>query len=143
MNKISLKGIIIGGSIDIMLTNLLMIPLVAYVIVANDLTSLDKVSMVEKLQSILKNDGLISIVSLLLGSFASIAGGYVASKIAKRHMLLNGALSSIFCLSFGIYSIYLGTSELDLKHFFIHLSAPLLGMLGGYLYSNKVKSNEK
>jgi hypothetical protein len=138
MKKISIKGVLIGAIVDIVSTNILMIPLIIYVLVSNDFINLPKVDMLKTLQAFMKTDQMVHIVQILLGSLASILGGYIAAKIAKHDALLNGALSSIFCVMFGLYAFTIGSFEDNyIKHILILLSSPILGLIGGYFYSRK------
>ena len=48
----------------------------------------------------------------MLGGFCSILGGYVSARIAKHDEVLNGALSSILCIGFGVQALVNGTGHL-------------------------------
>jgi hypothetical protein len=72
---------------------------------------------------------------MALGCLCSVLGGYVAARIAKHDLLLNGALSSFLCLASGLYAIFFARHE-DIQVWKIILGeilSPSLGLAGGYL----------
>jgi hypothetical protein len=73
-----------------------------------------------------------------LGGLCSVLGGYVSARIAKHDEILNGALSSILCIGFGVYALLGGgaAGHSALHLIFLPLS-PALGALGGYLSSRR------
>ena len=74
----------------------------------------------------------------ILGALCSVLGGYVSARIAKHHEILNGALSSILCIGFGVYALFSGSAadQVGLHLVFLPLS-PALGAFGGYLSSRR------
>ena len=74
------------------------------------------------------------VVGLLLGSACSVLGGYVAARIAKRDELLNGALSAVLCIAFGVYAWIKGIGDASpTTHAAFLALSPALGAFGGYL----------
>ena len=77
-------------------------------------------------------DPVLLTVSLILGGFADILGGYIAAKVAKRNYLLNAFLTSFLC-------VLLNLSESDKIPFMFTLvgviGTPILTTVGGYIYS--------
>jgi hypothetical protein len=133
--KISPKGMLIGGIVDILSSSFLGIPFAIYA-----------VSKVDKAQ--LANDHLGSAIAavshtrlwlygaqLLVGISCSVLGGYVAALLAKHDYLLNGAFSSFLCVTIGIYSIASGKNSPHAHwvQILTLISAPLCGFFGGYL----------
>ena len=84
------------------------------------------------------SDPVLLTMSLILGGFADILGGYVAAKIAKQNYLLNAFLTSFLC-------VLLNLSESDKIPFMFTLigviGTPILTTIGGYIYS--VRSRRK
>jgi hypothetical protein len=78
------------------------------------------------------------------GAMASVLGGYVAARIAKRGHMWNGALSSYLCIGSSIYALGTGaggTIPLWQHIAFLPLS-PALGALGGYIVAKRGASHE-
>lgn len=131
MRKISLKGVAIGNVTDIVFTNIVLIPLIIYVMASSGLTTQpDGHASAE----ILKSSTTFLIGRWVLGSIGSILGGYVAARIARHDEVLNGALSSILCVASGLYPLVSGTAAHDMWSHLIYLPiSPALGALGGFL----------
>lgn len=132
--KISIKGVLIGGIVDIVATNLLAIPIAAYAMVSlhrND------VSQAAILHAIHSSPVLLSL-QMVVGVLCSLLGGYLAARIARREAILNGAASSWLCLCFGIYSLFIAhTTALSALHIGGLVVSPVVGALGGYLRSKQ------
>ncbi len=142
MKIISIKGVIFGSLMDIISTNILIIPLMIYVLVSNDLLNLPESELQAALMDKLQNDQTIYILKIFIGSLCSIFGGYIAARIAKHHELLNSALASILCVAGGIYSFLSGGMDGEyIKFISLLLFSPLLSMTGGYLRLQQVRSN--
>ncbi len=78
---------------------------------------------------------------LAIGFACSILGGYVAARLAGREELLNGALSSWLCISFGVYGFFAGSAHdypLEIGGF---IASPAAGLLGGYLRQKQIPRN--
>jgi hypothetical protein len=65
----------------------------------------------------------------------------VGARLAKHDELLNGLLTSFFCLAFGAYSLVQtnGTSSIWLSVMGF-VASPFLGLLGGYLRARQKRS---
>jgi hypothetical protein len=135
MKRISFKGVSIGNIVDIVSTNLVVLPLAVYVLFrAGSPPDIAAGSAKE----ILKGSNLFVVWSSILGGLCSVLGGYVSARIAKHDEVLNGALSSILCVGSGVYTV-INLSSADplwLHLVFLPLS-PALGALGGYLRSRQ------
>jgi hypothetical protein len=129
-------AILIGGVTDIVTTNLLVLPIAIYVMIANGILRLPMAQQQTVLNSALHANGSIHAATMVVGIGFSVLGGYVAAWIAKHDALLNGALSSFLCVGFGLFAIATGrtTEQLWLAILWLPLS-PLLGATGGYLRS--------
>lgn len=106
MSRISFKGVIVGGIVDIGATNVVTIPLIAIVAMQVNIAEIPKAEQTQLLMSTMRNSPSFFLAGILLGSLCSVLGGYVAARIAKSDALLNAALSSWLCVAFGVYSLF-------------------------------------
>ena len=102
MKRISFKGVAIGNIVDIVSTNVVVLPLAAYVLFSAG-SPLDIAA--DSAEEILKGSTLLVVSSSILGGLCSVLGGYVSTRIAKHDEVLNGALSSILCVGSGVYTV--------------------------------------
>jgi len=127
MSKVSIKGVLIGGIVDVSASFILGLVFALLAVVL--LHEFGHVSHKDVLNSAAFHFALV-----LIGFACSVLGGFVSAKIAKHHELLNGALSSFLCTAIGIYLMatdkYSGPS---LDQIGLLVSSPLLGLAGGYL----------
>jgi len=133
MKRVSFKGVAIGNVVDIVASNIVMVPVMIYVLASAKTGSPpdhDAASVTEAL----KTSNVFLATSKILGGLCSVLGGYVSARIAKHDEVLNGTLSSILCIGFGIYTVVNGTSHLW-PHLLYLLLSPALGALGCYLRS--------
>lgn len=79
-------------------------------------------------------------LATLFGMGCSVLGGYVGARLAKHDELLNGALTSVLCLAFGIYSLGQGTASTSLEFLMTVVASPVLGLLGGYLRARQKRN---
>ncbi len=131
MKRISLKGVALGNVVDIVASNVVMIPIIIYVMASPRTGSLPNHGA-DFVTNILRGSTIFLTASSILGGLCSVLGGYVSARIAARHEVLNGALASILCVGFGVYAVVNGTGRLWLDVLYLPLS-PALGALGGYL----------
>jgi hypothetical protein len=134
MMRVSFKGVAIGNVVDIVASNVVMVPVMIYVLASMRTGSppdLDAASVA----AALKTSNIFLAASTILGGLCSILGGYVSARIAKHDEVLNRALSSILCTGFGIYSLVNGGSLW--LHLLYLLLSPALGALGGYFQSRR------
>jgi hypothetical protein len=138
MKQISVKGIVVGAIADIVATSLLAIPVVMIAAAKIDLLHVAKEQQTRVLLSAIHATPSLYIAQLLLGSFCSLLGGYLAARIARRSELLNGALSAFLCVGLGVYALATGrdTTGPWASALFFGLS-PVLGAAGGYLYRRR------
>ena len=135
MKRISILGVVIGGIVDVMATNILAIPLLFFILFTNvNLLGMPQEEMMKALTQVFHSNWILFTIQLMIGSFCSILGGYVAAYIAQHDELITGALSAYLCFAIGIYSVIkgLGTESIVLTILGFILS-PALGLLGGYL----------
>ena len=135
MKKVSFKGVIIGGVLDVALSNLAAIPMLIYAAIRLEAWKLPRAEQSRALVNAMTNDTRLLVVGLVVGAVCSVIGGYVAARIARREALLNGALSAWLCIPFGVYALIAGGDSLPLwVHVFFLLMSPLLGAAGGQLW---------
>ena len=111
--KVSIGGVILGGIVDVVLTNVLAIPLFAYAIAKHALLNVPKGQMESTLAMCMLSDPVLLVGQWVVGLIGTVVGGFVAAWIAKRYEVLNGALSAWLCIAFGIYTIVIATSRLS------------------------------
>ena len=130
MHRISLKGVVIGNIVDIVSTNIAVLPIMIYILISSGPFG----DSADSITQVLKASTVFSVSSIILGALCSVLAGYVSARIAKHDEVLNGALSSILCVAGGVYSAFSGSAAL---HLFLLPVGPVLGALGGYLYSRR------
>ncbi len=134
MSKVSPKGVLIGAAVDVGTSLLLGIPLVIYAMTKVDLTHTPKDQLGSTITTAIHGNAALYAVQLLIGLGCSVLGGYVAAWLAKRHELLNGALSSFLCLALGVYAITSGKdSNAHWVQLLLFVGSPACASLGGYL----------
>ncbi|QIG97025.1 MULTISPECIES: hypothetical protein [unclassified Bradyrhizobium] len=131
MTRISFKGVAIGNVVDIVASNVVMLPVVIYLLASAKTGSPTDQGAASAVEALKTSNGFLA-ASSILGGLCSILGGYVSARIAKH----DEALSSILCVGFGIYALVNGTGHLWLHLLYLPLS-PALGALGGYLRSRQ------
>jgi hypothetical protein len=134
MRRVSVKGVFVGGILDIVATFVTSIPLLA---VASLQLQVAQLPAPERTAALIKAMGPGSsyyVLGLALGSACSVLGGYVAALIAKREERLNGALSAWLCMLSGLYSWWTGVyAATAVAHMGYLILSPVMGALGGYL----------
>jgi putative membrane protein (TIGR04086 family) len=134
MRKISVKGVLIGGIVDVVSSTLLGIPLAVYALSKVDMTHTPNDQLGAAILVVTHARPWLYATQLFVGLLCSVLGGYVAAWLAKHDELLNGTLSSFLCLVVGIYSIALGKdSHAHWVQFLMLVAAPICGFFGGYL----------
>jgi hypothetical protein len=134
MRKVSIKGVLIGGFVDVATTTILAIPLVIYAMAKLSLLHAPRGSVQTPIAPAIHASPLLYVLQLLIGLGGSVLGGYVAAWIARHDELLNGLLSSLLCTVIGVYSVIAGKISGSLsEHILLLIAAPFFGFLGGYL----------
>jgi len=132
--KVSVKGVLIGGIVDVLSSTLLGLPLAIYAMSKVDLAHTPKDQLGPAIAAASHAIPWLYGTQLLLGLACSVLGGYVAARLAKHDEQLNGALSSFLCLAIGIYSIASGKdSHAHWVQILFLISSPVSGFFGGYL----------
>jgi hypothetical protein len=134
MNKLSLKGIVLGGLTDMFATSILAFPVVAFLMAKIDLTHTPKDQVQAAVHAALQANTPLYVLQMLIGAAGSVLGGYIGAWIAKHDEPLNGSLTSFLCVALGIYTLVAkagsGSPLLEAAGF---VASPALGLLGGYL----------
>jgi fructose-specific phosphotransferase system IIC component len=129
--KVSFRGVVVGGIVDVVASGLLGVPLVIYVMVKHDLFHSPASSAA--IASAVHASGWLYGFQLTIGLSCSVLGGYIAASIAKHDELLNGLLSSFLCTAIGVYSIFSGkASESVRAQTLLLIASPAFAFLGGY-----------
>lgn len=140
MSKLSVKGILLGGIADVVATNILAIPIVAYVATKIDLAHTPKEQMQAAILAVMHANPLLFAAQIAVGVGCSILGGYLGARLAKHDELVNGTLSSWLCVGIGVYAMASGKAQdsvfMQLADF---IAAPAAGLLGGYLRFKQVR----
>ena len=130
MNRISLKGVVIGNIVDQVSTIIALLPIMMYILIASGPSG----DTADSITQVLTASSVFRVSSIILGALCSVLAGYVSARIAKHDEVLNGALSSILCVAGGVYSVLSGSAAL---HLALLPLGPVLGALGGYLNSRR------
>jgi hypothetical protein len=133
LRDISVPGVVLGATSDIVATNLLLAPVAVLVFsqLGPSLTAAERSAAFSRAFS---DDPRLYLVGMVLGCAASVFGGWIAARIAKRAELLNGALSAFACVGFGIYGMATRTDAVPLwQHVAFFVLSPALGAVGGSL----------
>lgn len=131
LRNISIPGVVIGATTDIVATNLLALPLVLP-IVGQLGAHATQAQQRAALTDAFTNSPSTYLTGMALGSLASILGGWVAARLARRAELLNGALSAIACVGLGVYGAIEYPHAASLwEHAAFFVLSPALGALGG------------
>jgi hypothetical protein len=137
MNRVSIKGVIIGGIVDVGTSLLLGFALVICVMMRLDSANIPKDQLGAATTAAIHQNTALYVVQLLIGLGSSVLGGYVSARLAKHHELLNGVLSSLLCSVGAIYAVVSGLSARDPSaswvKTFLFVSSPACALLGGYL----------
>lgn len=138
MKHVSVAGVLVGGIVDIVATNIAAIPIVI-IAIARVGSNTPREQLTAALASTLRSDPLLFIAAFVVGSACSILGGYVAARIAKRAEVLNGVLSAWLCVGIGVYSVAAGKSNGPVWLIILGFTlSPAMGALGGRLGIRKL-----
>ena len=138
MNMRSTVGVLVGGVVDIVATNIFALPVIVYVMVRDHPVG---ACAAQTLARVIGADPSLVATTMLLGGLASVLGGYTAAWIARRNHLLIGALSAYLCMISGIVALVHDTTGAAplVQHLGFLVLSPALGLLGGYLRSLQMR----
>jgi hypothetical protein len=129
MNKVSIRGVVVGGITDIVATVILTLPLVVNVIA--ELTDTPK-ELQAAVTTTIEADPLLYVLESVIGLACSVLGGYVAARVAKHDELLNGLLASSLPVALGVYSLANDSGPMFLPVLLL-MASPLCSGFGGHL----------
>jgi hypothetical protein len=134
MKRISIIGVLLGGVVDIVSTNILAFPFAIYVALRLNAIHVPKDHLQAAIASAFHEGVLLFVMQWIVGGAGSIIGGYVAAWIAKRDQVLNGTLSSYLCLALGIFGWTTGRATASPgEQFLLLFGSVVFAALGGYL----------
>jgi len=134
MGKVSVKGVLVGGTVDVVTSMLLGIPFALYARTTLNLSHIPRGQVGIAVAAVIRGSAPLYIGELLTGLTCSALGGYVAAWLAGHDELLNGALSSILCLTLGVVTIGWGNDANPLwAQLLLLLASPAMGVVGGAL----------
>ena len=137
MGRLSVKGIVVGGIVDIVGSNLLAIPVILYAMSQLPYGPRDAAAVFHLIQGSIVLYGLM----FVLGAACSIGAGYVAASLAKHDDVLNGAFSAFLCVGSSLWGLTSGHAQ-GVPTWLVLVSlpgSPMLGALGGYLRARAVR----
>jgi uncharacterized membrane protein YfcA len=134
VGAVSFKGVIIGGIVDVVASVVLGLPFAIYTVSRLDLSVIPKNQVGTTVTAAIHANVPLYVGQLLVGLACSVLGGYVAAWLAKRHELLNGALSSFLCVILGVYVLASGQdSNPHWLQACLLAASPALALVGGDL----------
>jgi len=144
LKRISILGVLVGGIVDIVSTNIFAIPLFMFAIMRIDRTHISKDQLATAATAAVQHDPSLQVAGFFVGIAGSMLGGYIAALIAKRDETLNGAFSAWLCVVIGIFGWTLGAASVPVVyHLLGFVLSPAAGALGGYfrLFQGQLTSN--
>jgi hypothetical protein len=136
MNKISIRGVVVGGVIDIVATVILTLPLVVAYAIPTELTGTlkDLLQAQTAVMATIRASPFLYGLQSAIGLACSVLGGYVAARVAKHDELLNGLLASSLPVALGVYSLATNKDSGPLLlPVLLLIASPLCSGLGGHL----------
>ena len=134
MTRVSLKGVVLGGLVDVVASVLVYVVLLVGLFFATDVIRLPEAAQAAALLDAWEHSFWFGLASGTLSCLCSVLGGYVSARIANHDHLLNGALSSFLCVGLGLATLAAGmVTESWWMMVLLFVLSPALGALGGYL----------
>lgn len=132
--KVSIKGVLIGGIVDVVTSGLLGIPFVIYAMSKINISHVPHSQVSQEVTNVIHGSRALHFGELFVGLACSVLGGYVAAWLAKRDELINRGLSSFLCLILGVYAIATGKdSNPHWVQVLLFVASPLAALAGGDL----------
>lgn len=129
LEKLSPDAILIGSLVDVLGTSIASIPVVIYVLLKIDFA----IESIPQLQNLLLTDPVAVTYGWIVGSAFSVLGGYVAARMAKQHLLVHAALTSVFCIFTAVSSLNGLIATVPTYTVLALFATPLLTLIGGYI----------
>jgi hypothetical protein len=140
MRRISPKGVIAGTIVDLVTTNVALLPvaLIVYAQVAK--AGMTHAEENAAFTNAFAHNSPLYAMGLSLGCMASVLGGWTAAKVARQSEVLNGALSAVGCVGLGVYGWIATHSSIPVwQHLSFILLSPALGALGGIIRVRQIE----
>jgi hypothetical protein len=138
--KFSIKGVLVGGLVDVSASVLFGLPFAVYEMTKVDLSHTPSAQASTALAQAIRANVPLYVGQLLVGVACSVLGGYVAAWLAKHDELLNGALSCIPSVALGIYGMASGKDSNSMwAQTLLILACPALALAGGDLMRRQRK----
>lgn len=126
--KISIRGVLIGGIVDIVASAACLTAFLSYEISKVDPSQRIGTHWRHEINAATDTSVLLHLTYPL----CSMLGGYVAAMIAKRHEHLNGALASWLRVVFGLLGLAIASSREELwLGLFVLVASPVCAFVGG------------
>lgn len=143
IKDVSPKAVLAGAVTDIVATNVAMIPVAIFAFAQVRIPRASSAQQTAAFAATLSDNAWLYLAAMVLGCAASVLGGSVAARIARRAPLLNGMLSSVACVGFGIYgAIRHPGSAPAWQHAAFFILSPCLGALGGAIWRRRAERVE-
>ena len=141
MGTISVKGVLIGGVVEVVTSVVLGVPFALYAMSKLDLSNIPKDRVESAISAALHANVPLYLGQTLVGLACSVLGGYVAAWLARHDELLNGGLSSFLCMALDIYTFASGKDSNRLwVQILLIVASPLMALLGGDLMRRRLRS---
>lgn len=128
--KISIRGVLIGGIVDIVSSAACLTAFLSYEISKVDPSQRIGTHWLHAINAAADKSVLLHLTYPL----CSMLGGYVAAMIAKRHEHLNGTLASWLRVGFGLLGLPIASSREELwLGLFVLVASPVCAFVGGEL----------
>ena len=131
MGRVSVKGVLIGGVVDIVASLILGLLIEIYAMAKFGVLTAPN----PQARAALLNASVpLRLTQVAVGLLCSLLGGYVSGWVAKHDELLNGGLSAFLCVALGMYLIVSGNASDALwVQLLLLVASPALAVVGGDL----------
>ena len=149
MNKISIKGLVIGSIINMIIMGLLAPPIIHFAVHAimhPDTTPINRVisEAIESGQQHPFSSFLLGSIGFMVIALSSFPSGYVAAYIAKHDQVLNGGLASALFVGSCLYIQIQSSSQSPLWELLLSISTSIaFAAFGGYLRLRQVRAQSR
>jgi len=127
-------AVVVGGVVDIVSTNLLTMPLLIYIGATNDFTGVPREQIGARALALMSESPGIQAAGMFLGLSATVLGGYVSARLARRAEIRYGASSAWLCMASGVYGLVAQPGAAPLwQPALAFMLSPVFAALGGYL----------
>ena len=145
MRRLSILGVLVGGVVDIVSTNVFALPLFVFALMGIDRSHVAKDQLASAATAAIQHDPSLMIAGFFVGVAGSLLGGYISALIAKHDETLNGGFSAWLCVAIGIFGWRSGAASMPVAyHLLGFVLSPAVGALGGYfrLFQKQLSSNK-